>query len=352
MENQKSIDVIKNYGIDWEKEKLDRTDTDWKDGELTNLGATIPECMVKEASGLVTASYAWPNPVNGVYPRVVATMNHCWIFFQRTFAKYFPTGQRQNLGDEKMDCVTRGFNNEIEKKLNYAYQTGKFHQPFIDFLNKYDFFDDEGKIRLSNRIPAKLSGTTKYGNSFKAVINTITNIGIFPQSILPEDKSMTWNEYYDVSKITEEVKAIGKESLKYLTINYTIVDDPKEYTKYSDGFKWEAFDNYIDPVDGDYIKRLAENYDINSYGYKIIINEVKKNDMQVSENLLIKLYRLIFHRPLDAGATAHIGVEIDDLLSTLEKSGEWKFIDGVVKFIKLLKAPLQVFGKIFGKHNN
>jgi hypothetical protein len=67
--------------------------------------------------------------------------------------------------------------------------------------------------------------------------------------------------------------------------------------------------------------------------------------MQVSENLLIKLYRLIFHRPLDAGATAHIGVEIDELLSTLEKSGEWKFWDSIIKFFKGIKSALLIFGK-------
>lgn len=263
---------MKNYGVNLKREYQDRQITDWKEGELTTLGAKIPKCIVDEATGLVTASFAWALPVNGIYKRVKAGINHCWCFWQEKWAKYFPAGQIQNNGGEKMDCVTRGFNNEIEKKLNYALDKKILSVGLLEFFHNYGFFH-EGKIRLSNRIPAMGSNTTVNGNSLKAPIQWIHKYGIFPQSILPEDMPMTFNQYHDKSKITQDILAIGQESKKYLTINYTIVKGVRNYPKYSNNFKWKIFDNYIDTFDGDFVKQLAPNYIIMNYGYKIIINE-------------------------------------------------------------------------------
>ncbi len=275
MENEDTNLEVKIYGFDYEKEKADRQDTDWQDGGLTHLGAEIPKSMCEEAVGLITASHAWNGTLNGIYYKVQAAINHCWCFWQKALAKYFPTGQLQNLGGEKYNCVPNGFNNEEEKELNYSYQKGLLHQPLIDFFKRRNFFDSEGKIRLSNRVPAIGVGIVKgSGTSLKAMAQWRRDNGIFPQSCLPEDYPMTFEEYYDKSKVTQEILAIGLESKKYLSFNYAIVNGVNNYPPYAGNFKWEIFDNYTDPVDGDFIKKLAPDYIIMDYGYKIILNEI------------------------------------------------------------------------------
>ena len=267
----------RNYGFNPELEKQHRQDTDY-------LGSQLPKGFADEVAGLVTASFAWNGTRDGIYYRVNNAINHCWCFFQKSLAKYFPTGQLQNKGGEKMYCVTGGFNNEEEKQLNWAYQNGILHQPLIDFFKKYNFFDSEGKIRLSNRIPANLNGTGTNGNSLKRVAQWTENNGIFPQSILEEDVPMTFNEFYDRSKITAEMINIGRESRKYLKFNYGIESDKSEYPKYSDNVEWEIFDNYIDKTDGDFVKRLAEDYILMNYGYKVALTELQIPE-ETSDNL-------------------------------------------------------------------
>jgi hypothetical protein len=251
----------------------------------------------------------------------------------------------------------------LEKKLNYAYETGKLHKPFIDFLNKYNFFF-EGKIRLSNEIPALLSGTTRNGNSLKGVIDWISNNGIFPQSVLLEDFPMSWSAYYDRSKITPEMLAIGKESLEYLTINYTIITDKSQYPKYSGGIKWEIFDNYLDPVDGDFVKRLAPDYIIAPYGYKVILQEiiinVKKNIMLERKNGEEKVHLIINNCNywIKAGedfdnlkAAQPISIGWEDVKVVDELSVPWdgeKIIGSQPNKTTILNAIILLFKNLFG----
>ena len=279
---------IRNTGFNPELEEQDHDEeNDWVEGDEV-LGAKIPTGIANEVAGLVTALYAWPRPINGIYRRTKARINHCIIFFQEKLKHYFPTGQLQNRGEEKMYCVTGGFNNEIEKQLNWAYQNSKLHDPFIDFLKEYNFFDKEGKIRLSNRIPALGSGTTRNGNSLKRVAEWIRKNGIFPQNILPEDYPMSFDEYYDPSKITSEMLKIGQKSKEFLTFNYAIVKGTSNYPKYAGDVRWEIFDNYLD-VDGDFIKRLAPDYILMNYAYKVILNETKPfNTKPINNNELMK----------------------------------------------------------------
>jgi hypothetical protein len=77
---------------------------------------------------------------------------------------------------------------------------------------------------------------------------------------------------------------IGLEFLKRFTINYVLVDK-KDFGNFSGGIKWEIFDNYIDTWDGDYVKRLAENYIFYPSGYQLIINEIKQEE----KNMIIQI---------------------------------------------------------------
>jgi len=292
---------------------------------------------------------------------------------------YLPKNEKQRQGFESMCCTNFSSTTAVEILMTRLIEENLISKDNLDWLKDNGYIDETGHINFSDRFDAIVSNTNPdYGNTLKAPAEAKHKYGLIPEKLLPWTDNKT--DYFNRAKITPEMFALGLEFLKHFQINYEFVYP----AQYSEALKvsplagacfawpnpingiyprstnqinhaiaiikppeiWNIMDSYEE-----FTKRLSNNYIFSGHSIRYVITEVKTNDMIVDESLLIKLYRLIFHRPLDAGATAHIGVEIDDLLSTLEKSGEWKFIDGVVKFIKLLKAPLQVFGKIFGKHN-
>lgn len=266
-----------NYGFDISKQLIDEDpEKDWQ------LGAVTPPDIAPEVDGLVTAGYAWPNSVNGIYPRVTYPINHCFIMIRKGLEKYLPKGEAQNDRQEKMDCVTRGFHNKIEEKLNYALENNRLPKVTLDFFTDNGYIVD-GKFALNDRICAILSGTTPSGNSLKAPIDTICShkskrgIGIFPKNIINQ-YGLTFNQYYDKSDITQEILDLGKKSLEYISINYLSIY-PSKFAQFAGDVKYLIFDNYLDrEIPDDWIKQLADNYNLYSTAYKIIISNLKKNE--------------------------------------------------------------------------
>lgn len=318
--------MIKNNiggtGFNLAKEKRDQSKDDWVLGAKTPIGA------VDDISGVVTALHAWRSPVRGVYQRTTAQINHCIISYIEKLAKYYPIGEIQRGYEDYLDCVTRGFINEIEKQLNYLVDNRKLSQTTINWLKEKEYFIN-GRVVLSNRIPAMGSGTSRTGNSLKAVIQWIENNGIHPR-LLPEDKKMTWAQYHDKRQVTQKMLDIGIESREYIKINYAKVYS-SSFLKLFGNFKWDIFDNYLD-YDNDYIKRLAENYIFLSYGYKIIINDAKKKIMLNKQ--LDKSYNHILHRSPDDGALPYLDFERDFVEEELMKSEERNKIDKILEWAK------------------
>jgi len=264
-----------NYGLDLTKQALDEDPVnDWQFGSI-DLTDIAPE-----VDGFVGAVFAWNGTKNGIYYRVANQINHCVDFIKKGFEKYLPKGELQNKGGEKMDCVTRGHHNKIEEKLNYAMEKGRLGKGAMEFFTKNGYIKD-GKFSLNDRICAILSGTTENGNSLKAPIDTIRKIGIFPKDILPQE-DMTFREYHNRSKITQKMLDLGKKSLEYISINYLTLRS-SQFKELSGDLKWLIFDNYIDPVDGDWIKQLAPDYNIYPTAYQIIINDLKKKPSEDGE---------------------------------------------------------------------
>lgn len=166
-----------------------------------------------------------------------------------------------------------------------------------------------GYIEFSDRKVAIESGTTKSGNSLKAPIDSTHRDGLIPKAMFPQVES--FEEYHNPDLITDEMKKLGQEFLKRFSINYEKVYE-KDLDTLLDrdmldvaGYAWPVpkngeysrtehrpnhafmgirkpmtfiFDNYIDYVDGDFIKKLAQDYDFLDYGYRIIISENKKEE--------------------------------------------------------------------------
>ena len=226
-----------NYGVDLEREKREQSPEDW------NYGAIKAKGIADDVAGIVTALSAWPQPKQGIYPRTLAEINHCIISWIEALAQYYPKGEVQRGVEEYQDCVARGFINELEKCFNYLVANKVFPESTIYWLkiNKYIV---DGKVILSNRIPAIMSGTTRGGNSLKSVIHWIIKNGIHPRALLSEEKKMTFNEYHDRSKVTSLALETGKKSLDIIQINYAKVYK-RDWSRFFGRFFYKIFDNYI-----------------------------------------------------------------------------------------------------------
>lgn len=212
--------------------------------------------------------------------------------------KYLPKGERQNIGEEKMDCASRGPLNVIETKFNYLIKNKKLSFENHMWLKGNGYLNDEGQIEFSDRFVAILSGTTAQGNSLKAPLDAIRKNGLIPKIIFPQVES--FDEYYNASKITDEMRKLGDEFKSRFVINYEklYTIDLKDILIVG-GYAWPlpvegeyppvehtpnhcfilftipqyfAFDNYLD-ADGDFIKKLSPNYLFLKYAYRVVINK-------------------------------------------------------------------------------
>ena len=118
--SRKKQHLMKQYGFNLELEKSSQSEEDWVGGTLPDL-ASIP---VAERFD------------------------------------YLPKGERQNIGDEKMDCASRGPLNVLETKFNWLIWNKKLsfeHKPsrkgdvkhtLADISNAREFMGYEVKTRF------------------------------------------------------------------------------------------------------------------------------------------------------------------------------------------------------------
>lgn len=270
---------MKNYGVDLNREELEQSEEDW-------IFGGIPMACLTD------------NLLN------VGRM------------EYLPIGEIQKGKEDMMDCATRAAMNVIETKLNSLLQNNLLphEQWFRD--NKYIILKQNKlgqnyeTIELSDAFVAINSGTTKQGNSLKAPIEAARKRGVIPKAMLPLEKSMTWQDYHNPNRITADMYILGQQFLTKIAINYEKISsstfkeanlrdlmsvaghawpEPKngEYprTEAQPNHAWMniqpeylAFDNYIDTVDGDFIKKLDKQFLFYNHGYRIILSLGKKGN--------------------------------------------------------------------------
>ena len=237
---------------------------------------------------------------------------------------YLPAGELQNIGEEKMSCVTRAFLNKLETDLNFALATNLLNPETVSWL-KTNGYLNENKVEFSDAYIAILSGTTRQGNSLKSPADAIHNFGLIPKKTLPQLD--TFDAENNPARITQAMRDLGKAFIARLPINYSRSEE-KDFNKASgvivglyawpepkDGVyprvsfspnhcvyiwspvRWVCFDNYLDSVDGDYTKLLAPEYDFIDIGYRIYFsgenvltftNEQKKSIWELIKAFLFK----------------------------------------------------------------
>ena len=279
-----------NHGFDIEKEESEQSEKDWIFGTtgLTCIAENIPE---------------------------------------QERGNYLPEGEVQRGKEDMMDCATRGLLNILATKFNWLLKNQK-----LTFEDEYWFraagYIDNG-IDFSDAFIAILSNTTRQGNSMRAPLDAIRKNGLIPKRMLPLESWMTWENYHNPERITYEMKDLGQEFLKRFSINYEKVyeEDFKNLIKKDllnvAGYAWPdpvngeyprvirdpnhvfvayksplyfIFDNYLDPVDGDFTKKLASNYDFMGYGYRLLINKQvqKKSILTLIRNFIKDYFLTLF----------------------------------------------------------
>ena len=230
-----------------------------------------------------------------------------------------------------MDCVTRAYLNKLEADFNWLFRHNRLSLDSRAFLveNGYPRDDDSQGIEFSDAFIAIKSKTTKSGNSLKAPAQAIHEFGLVPKFLLPLESDMTFDDYHNPKRITPEIERLAKEFTKHFIINYEKVYPDhfeelyKEEMIVTAGYAWPdpingeypkvdyqpnhsflgihrpkhvIFDNYRDTIDGDFIKKLASDYNLLEYGYRIFISAegaVKKNPLGAIGDIFIRLLKAL-----------------------------------------------------------
>jgi hypothetical protein len=138
--------------------------------------------------------------------------------------KWLPIGELQyNEAIDFMNCVTQAAINKIEVQINYKLAKGLLRAEQKSFLYDNDYIKD-GKVHFSKRHIAKLSNTSKKGNTFGRVANAIKKFGLIPEELWIPTKKMTWDEYY--CDVPQNLIDLGKKFLELFYFQYEILVSP------------------------------------------------------------------------------------------------------------------------------
>ncbi len=125
--------------------------------------------------------------------------------------------QRNNIMDTN-GCASRAPLNALETKLTYLYTHGL--DPWLRQWLRDKGYIQNGKVVLNDAFIEILSGTARDGNSLKAPVDAIYRFGVIPAHYLPLEDGMTWDEYMNPARITQEMRDLGQQFLLRFGINY------------------------------------------------------------------------------------------------------------------------------------
>lgn len=220
-----------------------------------------------------------------------------------------PKGEVQrNKKEDMMDCASRGPVNYMEAYFTYGVRKNLFYPKNVQWLRDKGYIqkDENGNdvVLFSDAFIAIKSGTRRTGNSIKAPIHAVHEYGLIPKHMMPLGEKMTWDQYHDPKRITQAMTDLARAFIKRFTINYEQVPSSQfaeanktdyivvaghawnkpvdgVYTRTEDkaNHVWlnvkpafTAFDNYLDKVDGDFLKQLAPDYAFREWGYRMFVS--------------------------------------------------------------------------------
>lgn len=132
---------------------------------------------------------------------------------------------------ETFNCTGFSLTNIIEFLLNFMIARKMLPPSHLDFLKINGYFDDYGKVDLSERALGTMAGTGDnikkglLGNYFTTVIDTARKMGLAPNRAWSWDqgKELTTDAYY--APVSDNVKALALRFNDYFQINYERLND-------------------------------------------------------------------------------------------------------------------------------
>lgn len=132
---------------------------------------------------------------------------------------YLPTKEKQyNYSFDTMSCTTFSALNVIEMQMRWLVEQKKLTEKQLELLE--DYFDTDGNFNCSDRFTAIMSSTSREGNTFRNVWESIRKDGLLPEKDLPFGDSKTWDEYHNWTAITPKMREKARKILKVLKFQY------------------------------------------------------------------------------------------------------------------------------------
>lgn len=143
---------------------------------------------------------------------------------------FTPTGEAQKRnGHETMSCTSQSSANAIETLLNFYNflvnndDADEETQEIVKIFKYFGLFKN-GECNVSDRYIAKLSGTSRRGNTFKNVWDAIRHYGLVPEDRWPWVDG--WRNYY--SPVPFGTREQGKKLLEFVEFNYEFISPLKQ----------------------------------------------------------------------------------------------------------------------------
>jgi len=141
-----------------------------------------------------------------------------------------------------MSCVSQSMNNCLETILNFKLGNGEIDRDRIDFLAEGGYFLD-GQVNFSDRFLAKVSGTSRDGNSGPKVVLSARQFGLVPESDWPWHPGVeTWEDYY--SEIPQAVLDKGRRFRELFGLPFEMVYGEENLRSCLTSFPVQAYVRY------------------------------------------------------------------------------------------------------------
>lgn len=191
-----------------EEEKQNNILENLEQGYPLNTGVIIPEILPE--SDYVAGG------ISGIEYRVVLPTGNWTSYRSRD-------EQQQGVYFDSKSCVTFSALNSIEMQINRMIAFGELPENVLQELRELGFFDDDGKFNASDRFTAKMSGTTRFGNSLNAVWDSIRKDGLLPERDLPfpstqREPKFLWEDFF--ATIPQELIDKAKKILKFFDFSH------------------------------------------------------------------------------------------------------------------------------------
>lgn len=148
---------------------------------------------------------------------------------------FFSRGRWQlGIYFDSLACVSFSFVRIIEAIFNYHLQNNNFSTAAVAWLKEKGYIKQDNKIYFSPRHLAKVSGTTKKGNSGYKVADAARNFGLVPENSwsFPDDQAdpiFEWDNFY--CDIPQNVLDLGLEFKEIFKIWYEFFYTDEATTK-------------------------------------------------------------------------------------------------------------------------